>query len=402
MTAPVDTASMQDLRDRMVADLAEHGWITSEPVRDALSTLPREAFLPTAPLEKVYAPNDVVVTKTDQDGRTISCTTAPWLIAAGLERSRIRRGDTILEIGTALGINAGYLGLLTGPAGQVVSVEFDGEFIDDSRTALDAVGITNVEVIHADGEFGAAHRAPYDVVIATVQTADLPAAWLDQVAESGRIVAAVRLRGLVRLFVFEREDDHWVATSQLLCGFVSMQGLGARPQQLVTVRAEVELRVDGAQVDAGTVTALLESEAVQEWTGVTVGNAEPVLPHMDLYLATVLDDFGRFHATRDAADDGRIPWTLGIGHSATWCEGGFAVVALRRLDERRHELGAWGYGPQGARLAAQMSGHIRDWDARHRGGPEPAVRAYRAGTPDDTLARGRIVDRTHARFTITF
>ncbi|MEY9848305.1 protein-L-isoaspartate(D-aspartate) O-methyltransferase [Streptacidiphilus sp. BW17] len=400
MNTPVQTAPAEELRRRMVADLSRQGWIRSAPVRAAMSALAREAFLPDTDLDLVYAPHEVVRLRADQQGRTTSCTTAPWLVAAGLEQSRIRPGDTVLEIGTAIGLNAAYLSSLVGPHGRVVSVEIDSSLVEGARRVLAQVGADNVEVRQGDGEHGAADRGPFDVVIATVQAADLP--WMDQVAEDGRIVAAVRLRSLVRQFVFEREGDHWIATDQLFCGYVSMQGAGARPQQVVQVRPDVVLRVDGDPVDADTMTALVEQEPVQVWTGVTVGNQEPVLPHMDFYLAAVLDDYGRFHATKDAAADGRITWTLGVGHSATWSATGFAVVALRRLDEENHEIGAFGHGPDGQRLADDLAQHIRDWDTRHRGGPEPVVRAYRAGTPDDALALGRVVDRTHARFTISF
>jgi len=402
MTASVDTASAEDMRARMVAELAQRRCIRSVPVQTAMAALPKEKFLPGVALEQVYDPNEVVATKVGEDGRTISSASAPWLVARMLEFGRVRPGDTVLEIGTARGINAGYLGLITGAEGWVVSVEIDGDFIEDARAALRSVGVTNVEVHHGDGEFGAAHRAPYDVVIVTAQAADLPTAWLDQLAPTGRIVVPLRLRGLVRAFVFEPEGDHWRSTSQILCGFVSMQGAGAHPQQLVTFRPEVTLRVDGSRVDADALTALLDCEPVQVWTGMTVANNEPCLPHMDFYLATALDDYGRYHATKEAAEAGGIAWTLGIGHSATWSSDGFAVTALRRLDDETHEIGVWGHGPDGPRLAAEMAEHVRTWDASRRGGPEPVVRAYRGGTSDDKLALGRVVDRTHTRFTITF
>ena len=111
----------QELRNRLVDSLVAQGAVATPEIEAVLREVPRELFLPGVPLDQVYA-DDVVVTKRDADGRALSSASAPGLVAEMLRMTGAGAGHRILEIGTATGVNAGYLSRLVGPEGQVVTV----------------------------------------------------------------------------------------------------------------------------------------------------------------------------------------------------------------------------------------------------------------------------------------
>ncbi len=408
MTTSVDTAAdtgqPEVLRNQMVDDLLLANdslpRLASATVEAVMRKVPREEFLPGVPLPEVYKADDVVRIKLDENGNTISSASAPWLVALMLQEADVRPGHRVFEVGTASGINACYLSRLVGETGEVVSVEFDGDLIDSARRGLAATECTNVEVIHGDGEHGAPGRGVFDRVIVTVQSGDLAKAWMDQLAPDGLMVVPLYLRGISRSVTFEPEGDHWRSRAAHVCGFVDMQGEGACSRQVVTFDDGVFLRVyEGQDVDAQAMTDAMATPAHQVWTGVPTPGIE--FTHLDFWLAATLGNYGRYIGTGDAVKEGRFGQTVGLGGTATWDGDTLAYVTYRKTESAEgFEFGAWAHGPNREQLAARLAGEIRRWAEDRRGGPEPTVRAYRAGTPDDQLAAGQVVDLRHTRIVL--
>jgi protein-L-isoaspartate(D-aspartate) O-methyltransferase len=180
----------------MVGELRESGSIGSDRVADAFRTVARQLFVPGVSLEEAYA-NDAVRTKWDQNGITISSVSAPWLQAMMLEQAQLVPGMRVLEIGSG-GYNAALIADLVGEGGQVTTVDIDPEVVDRARSCLAAAGYRQVKVVLADAESGVPDRAPYDRIIVTAGAWDIPPAWCEQLAEGGRIVVPLRMRGLTR------------------------------------------------------------------------------------------------------------------------------------------------------------------------------------------------------------
>jgi protein-L-isoaspartate(D-aspartate) O-methyltransferase len=203
---------------------------------------------------------------------------------------------------------------------------------------------------------------------------------------------------------FERAGDHLVSQEHEMCGFVPMQGAGARSERLVLLHGEdVGLRVDdGQETDDDGLRASLSGPRTQAWTGVRFGGMEP-FDGLYLWLATWLDGFGlltrkRTDAAREVADP-----SSSIG-TPTLIDGpSFAYHAFRKLDDGTdsYEFGVYGHGPDASRLADQMAALIRDWDRGHRTA-SAQIAAYPAGTPDDQLPAGRVIGKRHTRITISW
>lgn len=70
-------------------------------------------------------------------------------------------------------------------------------------------------------------------------------------------------------------------------------------------------------------------------------------------------------------------------------------------EEDRYELGAIGHGPEGRKVAERLVEEIQAWNDGHRS-DRAHIHVYPAGTPDDRLPAGRVIDRPHTRVIISW
>jgi protein-L-isoaspartate(D-aspartate) O-methyltransferase len=397
---PVSTRA-RALRERLVDALREQGHIRTDRVAQAFRAVPRHLFAPDVSLEEAYA-NDVVRTKLDEHGVTISSISAPWLQAMMLEQAELQPGMRCLEIGSG-GYNAALMAELVGPTGEVTTVDIDPDVTDRARRCLANAGYGQVDVALADAEDGVPEGAPYDRIIVTVGVWDIPPAWVDQLTDHGRIVVPLRMRGLSRSVAFDHEDDHLVSRGHEMAGFVDVQGAGAHQENLVLLHGEdVGLRFDGSQpVHVGHVRAALLEPRVEAWTGVHFGGMEP-FDGLFLWLATCLSDYCLLSRQPTDTARGLVDPASPIGTPTLLGEDSFAYVTYRKTAEDTYEFGAYAHGPDAEKLAEQMSEQIRVWDRDHRRGPGARIAVYPNGTADEQLPDGRVLDKRHTRVTISW
>ena len=397
-----ETARASALRVAMVAELRELGAIRSDRVADAIGAVLRHLFAPGEPLERAYAAKTILQTKRDERGVAISMVSAPDIQAMMLEQARIEPGMRVLEIGSG-GYNAALLAELVGETGQVTTVDIDPEVIDRTQRCLTAAGYVKIITVVADAHGGVPQHAPYDRVIVTTSAGDIPPAWTEQLAEGGRIVVPLRMRGLTRSVVFERTGDRLVSNGYELCSFVPMQGIGTPTERLICLDGDqVSLRVDADQpVDADRLRHALAQSRVTAWSGVTSG-ADGRFDGLHLWLAMTLPTSGVLTAQKEAVARGVVAHAWALGMPTTLNQGSFAYLGLSPItpDSTTREFGAYGHGPDAEKLAHQVIRHIQSWDGTNL---EARIEAYPPGTPDNQLPEGALIlDKKHTRIVISW
>lgn len=84
-------------------------------------------------------------------------------------------------------------------------------------------------------------------------------------------------------------------------------------------------------------------------------------------------------------------------------EGSLAYLTHTRIKEaptpadRRFEFFIHAYGPAAADLAERFAACVRDWDQHVRESGYPPMTVHPAGTPDDQLPPGDVLDKPSAR-----
>lgn len=402
-----------ELNESLIVALRGAGHIRREHIAGAFEAVPRHVFVPGTPLDAAYR-DDVVFTARDSQGRPVSSVSAPWLVAVMLERLDPQPGERILEIGSG-GYNAALLRQLVGARGSVTSVDIDPQVIERAGQCLKGTPWDDVRLVTGDGEWGVPDGAPYDKIVVTVQAAGIAPAWLDQLRSDGRLVVPLRVRGMGRLLTFTSPDGIWTGGGWEQCGFVRMRGTGARQPVATTVLGEgVRLRADGEpRPDQEALSRAARDGMREVWTGVTVGVSEGTRPVLDVWLATVLEAFGRLFADAPEPTTGGSVRPLPGGSAATWSSDTLAYVTMRPVDaeQSRFEYGIAWHGPDEG-LAEDMAEQVRVWDRDHRGGRGPMLMLHaEASSEAPTVGRvsppagrpvGRALNRTGPRMVLTW
>jgi protein-L-isoaspartate(D-aspartate) O-methyltransferase len=110
----------------------------------------------------------------------------------------------VLEIGTGSGSQTALLSLL---ASMVFSVERVPALAQSARTALATAGIRNVTVLVGDGTLGWRPFAPYDAILVSAASPEIPAPLVDQLAPEGRMVIPLGDRASQVLTLVERQGN---------------------------------------------------------------------------------------------------------------------------------------------------------------------------------------------------
>lgn len=383
------------MRTRLVGSLRSSGVIRTGTVETAMLAVPRHRFLPEAPLRSAYA-DDVYVTKRNSDGEAVSSASQPAIVAEMLEQLDVRPGHRVLEIGAGTGYNAALLDALVGPEGAVTTVDIDADTVRRARRALDEVGSERVRVVQGDGELGCVDGAPYDRIIATVGTWDLPPAWWDQLAEGGRLVAPLSIRSCEHSVAFDYMDGVMRSRSIVSCGFMPMRGLGSQEDQTVELSEGRIMTFHVEQgVEAGGARGALDGRGATVWTPVQL-KVNDDATQLSLWLACAFPGYGRMSAP--FGDHGLQRLLLRWANPAVVEGEDFAYLVSRRTGGGI-EIGVRGHGPNGGALAVRVADAVRVWDTESRDGVSLQITAYRKGTGPESEPRFTVPKR-HTRLAI--
>jgi protein-L-isoaspartate(D-aspartate) O-methyltransferase len=221
---PAEPDEARQRNERLIEHLQSTGALSDPAVAAAFRAVLRHHFLPGRPLDEVYE-DAAIMTKTGESGMPVSSSSQPAIMAIMLQLLRPRPGHRVLEIGAGTGYNAALIAHLVGPGGRVVTVDIDPEVAEQARANLEAAGIARVEVALADGAGGWPAGAPYDALMITASTDDLAPAWVEQLAERGRMVLPLALAGPAQLCAaFVREEGSLTASELCQCGFIPLRG----------------------------------------------------------------------------------------------------------------------------------------------------------------------------------
>jgi protein-L-isoaspartate(D-aspartate) O-methyltransferase len=188
--------------------------ITDTRVLVAMREIPRHLFVPTPYDRDAYADDPLPI----GNGQTIS---QPYIVALMTGLLRIKDTDTVLEIGAGSGYQAAILSVL---AKTVITIERIDRVAALARANLAAIGAKNVQIIIGDGTRGYPAGAPYNGILVTAATPQIPAPLTAQLGECGRLVAPVGGRSLQDLVVLERHGSRFIEARHGGVRFVPLIG----------------------------------------------------------------------------------------------------------------------------------------------------------------------------------
>jgi protein-L-isoaspartate(D-aspartate) O-methyltransferase len=407
------------LNQALIDDLKKRELIKTPRVEDAFRSVLRHLFLPGLPLEQVYS-DRAISAKQDPEGKWISSSSQPAIMAIMLEQLDLKPGQRVLEIGTGPGYNAALMAHVVGETGQVITVEIEEDLAQSARERLVKAGFGQVQVLCADGGYGVPGEAPFDRIILTAGAPDIMPAWWNQLKPEGRLVLPLQLKGSMKSIAFEQEQDHLKSLSVTDCGFIALRGdFASTPTRRAQVGSDPDLHLELMEefpLDSKTVYDLLTGPYKDWAAGVDVIAWDILGGHLWTWLALHEPHIHRLVAEGKMVDHNIVPAVLGIDarqrSSATAIlieESGLAAL-MRPPDQslpiitpeqgfqpdspatQPFPLYIRQFGPDKS-VAEQLAVQIRAWKAA--GSPRSEsmkIRAYR-GDSDYQLSEDEVVLR---------
>jgi len=177
------------------SQLAERG-IRDERVLAAMGAVPRHEFVPESLRQDAYEDHPLPI----GDGQTIS---QPYIVAAMLEHLALQASDRVLEVGTG----SGYVtALLSELCAEVFSVERYPSLANSAESILRRLGFRNVKIKVGDGSMGWSEHAPFDAILVSAATAEVPPALIEQLKEGGRLIIPVGSATSQELWLIRKFD----------------------------------------------------------------------------------------------------------------------------------------------------------------------------------------------------
>jgi len=184
-------------RKKLVEELRRKG-ITDEEVLRAINAVPRHDFMDPAFLNHAYTDKAFPISA----GQTIS---QPYTVAVQTQLLQVKKRDKILEIGTGSGYQCAILAEM---GAKVYTIERYRELYLKAQRTLLALGYS-ADFFYGDGYEGKPQYGPYDGIVITAATPEIPDKLLRQLKAGGRLVVPLgnRISQVMTLVICKGEDD---------------------------------------------------------------------------------------------------------------------------------------------------------------------------------------------------
>lgn len=179
----------------------------SDRLRDALVAVPRHLFVPAQLAALAYQDTPLPL----GFDKTVS---QPFIAALMIELLDVQPGHRVLEVGTGLGYQAALLAEL---GADVWSVDIVEEFASEAKVRLMTFGFGSVHVRTGDGSRGWPEHAPFDRILVTAASKEIPQPLIEQLKNGGRMIIPVGPPDAVQqLSVVEKSETREAAVREIM------------------------------------------------------------------------------------------------------------------------------------------------------------------------------------------
>lgn len=165
-------------RQGMVESQLKNRGISDRRVLKAMGGVPRHLFVPASLADEAYADRPLPI----GEEQTIS---QPYIVALSLEHLDVSPESRVLEVGTGSGYQTALLAYL---AKDVYTIERIEGLLELAKGRLHALGIQNVRFSLGDGSKGWEDAAPFDRIVLSACSKEVPKALVGQLAHLGLMV----------------------------------------------------------------------------------------------------------------------------------------------------------------------------------------------------------------------
>jgi len=201
-------------RLRMVEEQIVSRGIKDDKLVAAMKKIPRHLFVEEALQSQSYSDHPLPI----GEKQTIS---QPYMVALMTEALLLTGKEKVLEIGTGSGYQTAILAELSE---KVFSVERIRSLAIRARKLLYELRYFNVEIKIFDGTFGWMEESPFDAIMVTAGSPDIPQPLIEQLSIGGRLVIPVGDALVQDLFRVTKTEEGVKREDLGGCRFVKLIG----------------------------------------------------------------------------------------------------------------------------------------------------------------------------------
>lgn len=167
-------------KDMVDFQLVSRG-ISDKKIIEAMRKVPRHKFVPEYLRDMAYSDTPLPIGM----GQTIS---QPYIVAYMTELLSPKKGQKILEVGTGSGYQAAVLSEI---GCEVYTIEIVEPLAIYARSILSSLGYMDIHFKIGDGYLGWESHAPYDGIVVTAASPEVPEPLTKQLKAGGRLIIPV-------------------------------------------------------------------------------------------------------------------------------------------------------------------------------------------------------------------
>ncbi len=209
-----DSLKYRRQRETMVAKQIEARGISDPAVLAAMQKVQRHLFVSEALMDQAYGDYPLPI----GEQQTIS---QPYIVAEMTQALQLGKDDRVLEIGTGSGYQAAVIAEI---AFRVYTIERIHPLFVKTRGLFDRLKYHNIVTRYSDGTTGWSEQSPFDAIIVTAGSPQIPPVLVQQLAEGGRLIMPVGDQHVQELVKVYRDKDGLHQTTLGGCRFVKLIG----------------------------------------------------------------------------------------------------------------------------------------------------------------------------------
>jgi len=173
--------------------------ISDPRVLEALRQVPRHLFVPASLQDEAYGDHPLPIGL----GQTIS---QPYIVAYMAEELRLLGHERVLLVK------------------EVYGLELEPRLHAHAEGVLQALGYQNIHLRCGDGHAGWPEQAPFDAILVSCATDEVPEALLNQLADGGHLLLPMGTpHGYQQLMRYTRRGKRWETLELIAVAFVPMR-----------------------------------------------------------------------------------------------------------------------------------------------------------------------------------
>jgi protein-L-isoaspartate(D-aspartate) O-methyltransferase len=197
-----DSYQHKGLRKKLVDEIRRKG-ITDERVLSAINKVPRHLFMDSGFIKFAYRDQAFPI----RAGQTIS---QPYTVAFQTQLLDVSPIHKVLEVGTGSGYQAAVIAEM---GAKVYTIERQKELYLLSQSLLTSLNY-RLHFFYGDGYQGLPTYGPFDRILITAATPQVPEKLLEQLKPGGRLVLPLGGSNTQVMTLIEKKDEHKYTSSE--------------------------------------------------------------------------------------------------------------------------------------------------------------------------------------------